>query len=198
MSEVTDPRWTCGTPLSKPGGTRLLAIVDVGEGGAVVARRAVEMACASGGSVVIAHVVTCTPGYETDHWPFLTPVEMETELLKLARRRLDDLLRRCGLGGIQRRVVAGDPLEAVGELAAALRTDAVIAGTHAPFGLDRRGRLPAVLSQCEIYMVPTDGWWREQVERTLSHALSSAATWVATWRRRGSMAGTQTSPQQAR
>ncbi|MBF0130458.1 MAG: universal stress protein [Alphaproteobacteria bacterium] len=123
MSAATDA-------ASLPPAPRLLAVIGLDDRGAEVARHALRLARERGGSVVVAHVVDHMPGLETDHWPFLTSVEMEAELAVSARRRLDRLMDRHGLGG-QRRITTGHPARTIAHLAASLRSDAIVVGSHA-------------------------------------------------------------------
>lgn len=148
-------------------GARLLAVIDLGERGAAVARHAVQIAHASGGTAMIGHVVDYTPGYETDHWPFLTPSEMEAEMVKLARSRFGHLLRRHGLYHAQHRVVAGRAGVAVAELATMLRADVIVVGSHATFGQDRRDPMVAGVSTYKVLVVPTHGGWVDRTKQFL-------------------------------
>ena len=120
---------------------RIMTAIDLGDRGIQVARRALHLARSCGAELLICHVVDYTPGFESDHYPFLTPQEMMQTLATTTRETLDAILDSIGAHDAQARVAVGRARDAVIELAEEWRADLVVVGSHATYGLsDRRGR----------------------------------------------------------
>ena len=88
---------------------RILAAIDLGKHGEQVMRRAAQLAKAHGAKLIVVHIVDYTPGFESDHIPFRTPGEMQTAIADLARKKLDEMLKRLNLAAADAIVITGRP-----------------------------------------------------------------------------------------
>lgn len=118
---------------------RILALVALNSDSAAVARRAVQLSRAYGATLALASVVDYTPGFESDHVPFLTPGEMRQSIVRDMRERLDQMMTEIGAGGCEIIVGCGSEKEIVSELTRSWRPDLVLVGSNARHGLDQGG-----------------------------------------------------------
>ena len=122
---------------------RILALVALNSDSATVARRAVQMARSYGATLALAAVVDYTPGFESDHVPFLTPDEMRQATVRDMRERLQQMMTEVGAGGCEIIVGCGSEQEVVAELTRSWRPDLVLVGMHARHGLERNSERAA-------------------------------------------------------
>ncbi len=122
---------------------RILALVALNSDSATVARRAVQMARSYGATLALAAVVDYTPGFESDHVPFLTPDEMRQATVRDMRERLQQMMTEVGAGGCEIIVGCGGEQEVVAELTRSWRPDLVLVGMHARHGLERNSERAA-------------------------------------------------------
>lgn len=118
---------------------RILALVALNGDSAAVAKRAVQLSRAYGATLALASVVDYTPGFESDHVPFLTPGEMRQFIVRDLREKLDQMMTEIGAGGCEIIVGCGSEKEVVSELTRSWRPDLVLVGSHARHGLDQNG-----------------------------------------------------------
>ena len=78
---------------------RILALIALNSDSAAVARRAVQLSRAYGATLALAAVVDYTPGFESDHVPFLTPGEMRQAIVRDLREKLDRMTIEVGADG---------------------------------------------------------------------------------------------------
>jgi universal stress protein A len=114
---------------------RILAVIDLSERGELVARRALRLARSCDARLAVAHVVDYTPGFESDHVPFLTPQQMQGRLVRVARGELGALLGRIGADHVEQRVASGRPRREIVNLVSSIRPDLIVVGPDAPDGL---------------------------------------------------------------
>ena len=122
---------------------RILALVAFNSDSAAVARRAVQLARSYGATLALAAVVDYTPGFESDHVPFLTPGEMRLAIARDLREKLDQMMTEVGAGGCEIIVGCGSEKEVVAELTGSWRPDLVLVGSHARHGLEQNGERAA-------------------------------------------------------
>ena len=116
---------------------RILALVAFNSDSAAVARRAVQLSRAYGATLALAAVVDYTPGFESDHAPFLTPGEMRQAIVRDLREKLDQMTTEAGADGCEIIVACGSEKEVVSELTDSWRPDLVLVGSNARHGLDQ-------------------------------------------------------------
>ncbi len=122
---------------------RILALVAFNSDSEAVARRAVQLSRSYGATLALAAVVDYTPGFESDHVPFLTPGEMRQAIVRDMREKLDQIMTKIGAGGCEIIVGCGSEKEVVSELTSSWRPDLVLVGSHARHGLDQNGERAA-------------------------------------------------------
>lgn len=122
---------------------RILALVAFNSDSAGVARRAVQLSRSYGATLALATVVDYTPGFESDHIPFLTPGEMRQAIVRDMREKLDHMMMEVGAGGCEIIVGCGSEKEVVSELTCSWRPDLVLVGSDARHGLEQNGERAA-------------------------------------------------------
>lgn len=118
---------------------RILALVAFNGDSAAVAKRAVQLSRSYGATLALAAVVDYTPGFESDHVPFLTPDEMRQAIVRDVREKLDQMMTEAGAGGCEIIVGCGSEREVVSELTRSWRPDLVLVGSSARHGLEQNG-----------------------------------------------------------
>jgi universal stress protein A len=114
---------------------RILAVVDLTEDSQEVARRAVTIAQSCGGAELeFLHVVEYVP-VEPLSDSLMPAVQIETELLERARRRMDELTRLVGVPGAPQRVEAGNVKSEIVRVARERRADLIVIGSRERHGL---------------------------------------------------------------
>jgi len=116
---------------------RILALVSLNGDSATVAKRAAQFSRTYGATLALASVVDYTPGFESDHVPFLTPEEMRQAIVRDMRERLQQMMTEVGAGGCEIIVGCGSEQEVVFELTRSWRPDLVLVGSHARHGLEQ-------------------------------------------------------------
>lgn len=122
---------------------RILALVALNSDSAAVAKRAVQLSRAYNATLALAAVVDYTPGFESDHVPFLTPEEMRQAIVRDLREKLQLMMTEAGAGGCEIIVGCGSEQEVVAELTRSWRPDLVLVGSHARHGLEKNGERAA-------------------------------------------------------
>ncbi len=122
---------------------RILALVALNSDSAAVAKRAVQLSRSYGATLALASVVDYTPGFESDHVPFLTPEEMRQATARDLRERLQQMMTDVGAGGCEIIVGCGSEHEVVSELTRSWRPDLVLVSSHARHGLERNSERAA-------------------------------------------------------
>ncbi len=116
---------------------RILALVDLSAKGEAVARRAFQLARAGNAALALAAVVDYTPGFESDHVPFMGPREFREAMLRDVSARLAAMRERVGAAGAEVLVGFGRAPRAVPDMARSWRPDLVLVGSHEGHGLER-------------------------------------------------------------
>lgn len=117
---------------------RILALVSTHADSEAVARRAVQLARFHGATLALAAVVDYTPGFDSDHVPFMTPRQVREALLRDVRGRLERLLSGIECEGGREVIVAcGEERDVVAELTRSWAPDLVLVGSRAKHGMDR-------------------------------------------------------------
>ncbi|MEK7362154.1 MAG: universal stress protein [Pseudomonadota bacterium] len=118
---------------------RILALVAMNGDSAFVAKRAVQLSRSYGATLALAAVVDYTPGFESDHVPFLTPGEMRLAIVRDMREKLDQMITEVGADGCEIIVGCGSEKQVVSELTGSWRPDLVLVGSLARHGLAQNG-----------------------------------------------------------
>lgn len=111
---------------------RILSLVDLTQNGESVARRALQLARMYNAALALSVIVDYTPGFESDHVPFRTPLEMRDAIIRDVRGKLDDIIATIGAAGAEAVVVAAPMDRAMAEIARVWQPDLVLLGSHAP------------------------------------------------------------------
>jgi universal stress protein A len=113
---------------------RILLVVDLSEDSQPIGARARAVAAACGASISLLHVVEYVP-VEPMGETLLPAIEVEEELIKRARTRLDELAQALGLGDSDRRVEAGSIKSEIVRVAAETGSDLIVIGSRERHGL---------------------------------------------------------------
>jgi universal stress protein A len=114
---------------------RILAVVDLTEESVEVARRARAVAESCGASdLEFLHVVEYVP-VEPLSDSLMPAVQIESELLERARRKLDELAARIGVPTAPRLVEAGNVKTEIVRVARERRADLIVIGSRERHGL---------------------------------------------------------------
>ena len=113
---------------------RILLVVDLSDDSHVIGERARSLAQACGATVSLLHVVEYVP-VEPLGETLLPAVEMEEELIKRARERLDALAQDLGLGTAVRRVETGNTKAEILRVALETGADLIVMGSRERHGL---------------------------------------------------------------
>jgi nucleotide-binding universal stress UspA family protein len=120
-----------------PAYRRIIALIEPRPGGEAVVRRALQTARFHGAALAIAGIVDYSPGFESDHVPFLTPTQMTDAICADVRERLGEILTRAGGGSAEIIVARGSRDDAVADILGSWKPDLVLVGRRAPHGLDK-------------------------------------------------------------
>ena len=112
---------------------RILLVVDLGEQCDAVGARARDLAAMMGAELSVLHVVEYVP-VEPMGETLLPAVQIEEELVQRARRRLDDLAARLGLGGVPSEVAAGNIKAEIVRAAQERQADLIVLGSRERHG----------------------------------------------------------------
>lgn len=114
---------------------RILAVVDLTEDTQEVARRAVAIAQSCGANELeFLHVVEYVP-VEPLSDSLLPSVQIESELIERARRKLDELATSLGIAAAPRHVEAGNVKAEIVRVARERRADLIVLGSRERHGL---------------------------------------------------------------
>lgn len=113
---------------------KVLVAVDLTEHSEMVVRHAVEVAAAFDAEISLLHVVEYIP-VEPMGEALLPAVDIEEELAQGARRRLEEMAKRTGLGDAERRVETGTIKAEVVRVAAEWQADLVVLGSKERHGV---------------------------------------------------------------
>ena len=132
---------------------RILAAIDLGKHGEQVMRRAAQLAKAHGAKLIVVHIVDYTPGFESDHIPFRTPGEMPTTIADLARKKLNEMLKRLNLAAADAIVITGRPEREIHYLVEQQRADMLVVGSDAPHGIRKIKDVRSGTRACQVLAV---------------------------------------------
>jgi universal stress protein A len=113
---------------------RILLVVDLSDDSHVIGERARALAATCGATVSLLHVVEYVP-VEPLGETLLPAVEMEEELIKRARERLDALAQDLGLSTAVRRVETGNTKAEILRVAVETGADLIVMGSRERHGL---------------------------------------------------------------
>lgn len=114
---------------------RILAVLDLSEDGAEVARRALELRQSCGGSILeLLHVVEYVP-VEPLSDSLMPAVQIESELLERARLRMTALALGLGVSDVPWSVEAGNVKSEIMRIARERGVDLIVIGSRERHGL---------------------------------------------------------------
>ncbi len=113
---------------------KILLLLDLSDGSEQVAAAGRKMASSSNAAVVALHVVEFVP-VEPMGESLMPPVQIEEELIKRSRERLEELVRRTGLPRTICRVEAGNTKAEILRVAEQERADLIVLGSRERHGL---------------------------------------------------------------
>ncbi len=112
----------------------MLLAVDLSDGTGEVAKRARQLQQLHGARLTVVHVVEYIP-VEPMGEAVLPAVNLEDDLVKQARRRLDDMLEEQGLSECDHEVIVGNVKSEIVRRARELESDLIVIGSHERHGL---------------------------------------------------------------
>ncbi len=113
---------------------KILLLLDLSDGSEQVAAAGRKLASSSDAAVVALHVVEFVP-VEPMGESLMPPVQIEEELIKRSRERLEELVRRTGLPRTICRVEAGNTKAEILRVAEQERADLIVLGSRERHGL---------------------------------------------------------------
>lgn len=113
---------------------RILAAIDLSDVSRGVGARACELAQASGGTVQLLHVIEFVP-VEPMSDSVVPAVQMDQQLMDLARRRLDTMAQELGLPPSAGSIEAGSPKSEILRYAREQSIDLIVIGCRERHGL---------------------------------------------------------------
>ena len=113
---------------------RILVVVDLTEGSAMIGRRAQALAAATGAEIQLLHVVEFVP-VEPMGETLMPAVQIEDELIERARKRLRTLATEMGVPETSARVEAGNVKSEIVRVARELGADLIVLGSRERHGL---------------------------------------------------------------
>jgi universal stress protein A len=113
---------------------QVLIAVDLSEDSAEVARRGLEMAAHYGAKTSLLHVVEFIPVDPAGEALLPPPLDLEDEMVRGARARLDALCAELG-GGLEAHLVVGIIKFEILRVAAESHADLIVLGSHERHGL---------------------------------------------------------------
>ena len=114
----------------------LLLATDLSEHSHFVAKRAAQMAEASGAKLSVVHVLGHTPMAYAGEFSIPIDVQFELELKKQAEKQLEKLCKKYNIPKKSQYITLGSVKLAVTDLAKKIKADLLIVGTHSHTGLD--------------------------------------------------------------
>ena len=113
---------------------KILACVDLTDGSEQIAERARDMATRCGAAVTLLHVVEYVP-VEPMGEALLPTVQIESELVERARKRLTELAAKLGLNDARQLVETGGIKTEIIRTAQRLGVDLIVLGSRERHGL---------------------------------------------------------------
>ena len=113
---------------------RILVVVDLTEGSAIIGRRAQALAAATGAEIQLLHVVEFVP-VEPMGETLMPAVQIEDELVERARKRLRTLATEMGVPEASARVEAGNVKSEIVRAARELGADLIVLGSRERHGV---------------------------------------------------------------
>ncbi len=113
---------------------RILVVVDLTEGSAIIGRRAQALAAATGAEIQLLHVVEFVP-VEPMGETLMPAVQIEDELIERARNRLRTLATEMGVPETNARVEAGNVKSEIVRAARELGADLIVLGSRERHGV---------------------------------------------------------------
>lgn len=113
---------------------KILLAVDLAEGTREVAERAKQLQALHGASLNIVHVVEYIP-VEPLGEAVLPAVNLEDDLVKQARRRLDEMVKSLGAGNCSHEIIVGNVKTEIVRRANEIGADLIVIGSHERHGL---------------------------------------------------------------
>ena len=114
--------------------TKILLVIDLGEGSDLIGERAKALAAASNAEMSLLHVVEYVP-VEPMGETLLPAVQIEEELVQRATERLAQFAARLGLESVPRRVATGNIKAEIVRLAEEQQADLIVLGSRERHGL---------------------------------------------------------------
>lgn len=114
---------------------RILLALDLREQSELVARRAAELARATGATLTLLHVVEFIPVDPAGEALLPPPVNLEEELVASARQRLETLAGDTGITDAARRIEIGTIKHEILRVAQELDADLIMLGSYERHGL---------------------------------------------------------------
>ena len=113
---------------------KILVLLDLSDGSEQVAAAGRKMASYTNAAVVALHVVEFVP-VEPMGESLMPPIQIEEELIKRSRDRLEELVRRADLPRAICRVEAGNTKAEILRVAGQERADLIVLGSRERHGL---------------------------------------------------------------
>jgi universal stress protein A len=113
---------------------KVLILLDLSDDSDQVAGAGMNMAANSGAAIVVLHVVEFIP-VEPMGEALMPTMPVEVELVKRARERLAELVRRLGLPRTTCRVEAGNTKSEILRVAAEEQADLIVVGSRERHGI---------------------------------------------------------------
>lgn len=115
--------------------SQILLALDLREQSEMVARRAAEVARATGAALTLLHVVEFIPVDPAGEALLPPPVNLEEELVASARQRLETLANNVGIPDAQRRIEIGTIKHEIVRIAQEIGADLIMLGSYERHGL---------------------------------------------------------------
>ncbi len=113
---------------------KILVLLDLSDGSEQVAAAGRKMASYSNAAVIALHVVEFVP-VEPMGESLMPPIQIEEELIKRSREKLEELVRRAELTRTICRVEAGNTKAEILRVAGQERADLIVLGSRERHGL---------------------------------------------------------------
>lgn len=147
----------------------LLAAVDLDRRAAGVVRHAARLAQSMDLVLVVVHVVEHETGFESDHVPFLSPVQLRGAMARAAHERLQRLMQKMNLPPAECVVLAGALRTELAELVLQRRARYVVTGPLKWGALSKLAKLAADVRLqevgCDVLHVGDDEHWSAHLAR---------------------------------
>lgn len=117
----------------------IVVAVDFSPAAETVTRRAMDVAERCGAALELVHVVEYLPPLDIGYEPVTAPEWSVDEqvLIDNARKSLEDLAERQGMGDVPRHVELGAPKQVIVRVARERNADLIVIGSHGRHGIGR-------------------------------------------------------------